>query len=226
MTSLATLGKSWFKDRTGVIGVALIIAASLAIAAATAIAVTTSAARNDKANINLNNISIPTFAVGVIDPDRRVAEASVDVPLPLLVDNGAQLIPGGTATASLNIFNNSETLFNTISARITTVGDGTVTIDGTAHPNITKFLRFTVVDAAGAVLVDNVAIDDAVFTLPTLRPRGAPAVPVGEVLTSVPVGTYALLRIRIDYIDDPETRDYLTGLSALTLVLDSTSARS
>lgn len=185
---------------------------------------TTSAAQNDRANVNLSEIAIPKFAVGVLNPDGTVAEASADAPLPLRFAGGSQLIPGDTATSELTVFNNSERLTNLVSLAIETIGDGSVEIDGTTHPNITKFLRFTVSDADGKTLLDNVTVEDAELALPDLAARERAELEPGDTFTDGADGSAMTLRIRIDYVDDPETVDYVTGLSALALVLSATSA--
>jgi hypothetical protein len=185
---------------------------------------TTSAAQNDQANVNLSSIAILRFAVGVLNPDGTVAEASTDAPLPLRFDNGSQLIPGGSASTELLVFNNSERLTNLVSLAVETIGDGSVDIDGTTHPNITKFLRFTVSDEDGNTLLDRVAVDDATLALPTLAARERAELEPGDRFTAGADGSAMTLRIRIDYVDSPETINYVTGLSALALVLQATSA--
>ncbi len=205
----------------------LALAAGAALTLAFAVFVdttaTTSAAQNDRANVNLSGIAIPKFAVGVLNPDRTVAEASADAPLPLRFDNGSQLIPGGSASTELIVFNNSERLTSQVSLAIATIGDGSVVIDGTTHPNITKFLRFTVSDEVGNTLLDRVALDAATLALPTLAARERAELEPGDRFTAGADGSAMTLRIRIDYVDDPETVDYVTGLSALALVLNATS---
>lgn len=220
------LSTAWFRKRWALACIALLGAAALFGAVLLTSMVSTSAARHEQSNINLSDITLPEFALGIVDARGKVAEASSDEPLPLLFDNGAQLVPGGSARSELTIFNNSEHLSSTVSVAVAPVGDGSVVIDGTTRPNITRFLRVTITDQDGNTLLNRVPVEDARLTLAKMPPRGDQALDAGAAFTPGADGSKYTLEIRIDYVDAPETLDYVTGLSALTLVFEATSANA
>lgn len=204
-----------------------LIAALGALTLTAAVMVTasvTSAAQTDQANVNLSSVAIPKFGVGVVDRDGVVAAATEDSPLPLRFEHGSELIPGGTATATLTVFNNSERLANSTDLHIAPIGDGSVTIDGQTRPNITQFLRFTIKDAAGTVLLRAAPIAQAGIVLPELAPRGDEELEPGDTFEGGADESTTTLTIEIQYVNYPETADYVTGRSAIGISLHSTSA--
>jgi len=183
-----------------------------------------SAAFVDQATLNLGGggIGFPyTFDIGAVLPDGTVEQADTDAGYDWVVDGAQTLVPGGSVSTTVPVFNNTPTL-----AADTTVevvlrnGDGTV---AAGIPNITPFLRFSATDQAGTALFTDVTWDAARATLGLLAPRGAAELSAGDAYTAGQVGSEGAVTLTIDYLDVPGVEAFNGGQAALALRFDATS---
>lgn len=183
-----------------------------------------SAAYVDEANLNLagTGIGFPyAFDIGAVLPDGTVEQADTDAGFDWVVTGAEALVPGGSVTTTVPVFNNTPTLAaDTVVEVVLRNGDGTV---AAGVPNITPFLRFTAQDQDGTVLFTDVSWDAASGSLGLLAPRGADALSAGDLYAPGAAGSEGAVTLTIDYVDEPGVEDLNGGQAALALRFDATS---
>lgn len=214
---------------------ATVAAGTLALTAGLLTIGQTVSAFTDQAALDVgpDGIGSEPFDIVSILPSGNVAQAlpgqGVTVPIP----GDDSLVPGGTLTVSLGVANNSPSLAAAVTVAVRpSDADGTGQVDGS--PNITPFLRVTVVDTTtGQLLVGGSAADpsqgaavaDASAVIGRLPARGSPALADGSPWLSGSDGSRHDLTITLFYVDTPETSAYNGGKTALEVEFDGTSAQ-
>ncbi|WP_198677585.1 hypothetical protein [Leucobacter luti] len=193
-----------------------------------AAAAATLASFTDVANLNLGNgsdgsgIGNPNrFDIAVVLPDGTVEQADDDAGYNWEVPWAETLIPGGSITTSIPLFNNTRDIQAAVAVSIELRnGDGTVA----DHPNITKFLRFTAARDGEELFADK-PWAEAQADFGTLAAREADPLKPGEVYTAAAAGSVGTLDLTIAYLDEPETVDYNGGQSAFRVHFGAESTR-
>ncbi|QZN86814.1 hypothetical protein [Cellulomonas sp. C5510] len=202
------------------VGTTVVTAAVLGTTALTA------ASYTDEAHLGLGTAGVGSaqpFDVVLLAADGTVHQAAPGTPLPLDLPDHDQLVPGRTVDATLRVANNHPDIASAVSATL-----AAEPVPGT--PDITPFLRVTVLAEDGTVLLgsgadrpQDGARPGTPADLGTLAPRGAEPLPdAGAWLDAAP-GSVTSLTIRVHLLDDPAT-EALNGAQAhLTARLDATS---
>jgi len=183
-----------------------------------------SAAFVDQANLNLGGAGIGfpyTFDIGVVLPDGTVEQADTDAGFDWTVDGSETLVPGGSVTTTIPVFNNTPTLSSdTVFKVVLRNGDGTV---APGVPNITPFLRFTAQDQAGTALFTDATWDAASGAVGLLQARGSDALDAGASYTAGAAGSEGTITLTINYLDAPGVEALNGGQAALAVRIDATS---
>lgn len=199
----------------------LVASAGVLLAAGTLVS---SAAYVDEATLTLGDTGIGfpyTFDIGAVLPDGTVVQADSDAGVDWVVAGAATLVPGGSVTTTVPVFNNTPTLAaDTVVEVVLRNGDGSV---APGVPNITPFLRFTAQDQDGTVLFEDVTWDAASAPVGLLAPRGTDAVTAGDTYAAGATGSEGQITLTIDYLDEPGVEELNGGQSALALRFDATS---
>jgi hypothetical protein len=216
------------------------IAASAVAAGAFAIAVvllaTTLAvsAFTDAATLNLGVSGIGSssrFQLITVGPDGRVHAGAVGSPVGIPVIGDDSFVPGRTVTLDLGVGNNSPGFAAAVTIAVRPSDDGGTGQVGTS-PNITPFIRVTVVDTTtGTLLVggsatdpaQGVTVDAASAAIGRLAARGAPPLADGDQWTAGSPGSRHDLAVSLYYPDTPETSAYNGGRTALEVLFDGAS---
>ncbi|MDD7960931.1 hypothetical protein [Microbacterium thalli] len=205
-------------------GAALRLAAAAGMLAFGAISIS-AAALADSATLGLgaNGIGFEgRFAIGTVSLDGTVEQVIADGPAERPIPEAALLVPGGSISIEIPVFNNTERLAaDTTVTVVAAGGDGAVA----DVPNITPYLRFTAVDPAGNELFSAATWDEATGSLGVLAPRGDLPLTDGDAFAPGAEGSAQTLVLTIDYLDEPGTEELNGGLSALSVRFDATSVR-
>ena len=212
---------------------ALAAAGTLAVTATLFAVVPTVSAFTDQGRLNpgSNGLGGATFDILSVLPDGTVAQArpgeGVTVPIP--GDDG--FVPGRTITVDLGVANNSPLLAAAVTIAVKPA-DAAGTGQVAGSPNITPFIRVTVVDSTtGQLLVGGSATDpsqgaavaDATGAVGRLAARGAPALADGGSWIDAAAGSRHDLTVTLFYVDTPETAAYNGGQTALEVEFDGAS---
>jgi hypothetical protein len=197
---------------------------ALALPVALAAALTSAAAYLDSAHLNAEFHGTSTFSTfhyviahnGTVYRSERTA---------LPADPGDDLLlPGHAITKHITVANNSPALAGT--ARLTLES---AAIDG--QPSMAGYLRFTVVDGDGNVLLgdkDNPGRGadpwNASFNLGRLNPRGSDSLQDGEAWVPGAPGSHIDLDITIYLLDDRQLNSLQQGWALLRLKTEAESA--
>ena len=200
---------------------AILAAGGAAVLCGTAI---TAAAFTDFASLNLGNGagggigSTSTFDIAVVE-EGKVRQADTQDGLDWKIGGSDALVPGGSITTTIPVFNNSPKVKSALDLAVELQGDeGAVA----GKPNITKFLRFTAT-VDGTALFENATWDEAKGAIAEIAPRGADPLAEGDDYVAGEQGSAIDVEFRIDYLDEPETVDFNGGQSAIGLKLTGTS---
>lgn len=210
---------------------ACVVSTALALGSVTP----TVSALTDRASLNLGPAGIGSevpFSLVSIHPDGSVHHAppGSGAVVPLTGDDA--FVPGRSISVDLGVANNTPGIAAAVTMTIVPAGAGGTGQVGTA-PNITPFIRVTVVDAAtGELLVGGSAADpaqgasiaDANAVLGRLTPRGAAPLADGAAWVAGDPESRRNLTITLHYADSPEASEYNGGRSALEVVFHGTSA--
>lgn len=186
-------------------------------------ALVSSAAYVDQANLNLGGgIGFPhAFDVGLVLPDGTVEQADTDAGFDWAVTGAETLVPGGSVTTTVPVFNNTPTLAaDTVVQVVLRNGDGTV---NPGVPNITPFLRFTAQDQDGTVLFEDATWDAAHGAVGLLTPRGSGSLAAGDTYAPGASGSEGSVTLTVEYLDEPGVEALNGGQAALALRFDATS---
>lgn len=202
---------------------AVILSASLAVSAFT-----------DAASLNLGASGIGAasrFQVFTVQPDGTVRMSAAGVPVDLPIDGEDSFVPGRTITFDLGVGNNSPAVAAIVSVAVrASDSDGTGQV-GTS-PNITPFIRVTVVDTSTATLLiggsatdptQGVPVSAASAAVGRLAPRGAAPLLDGDQWTAGAPGSRHDLTVSLYYPDTPATNAYNGGQTALEVLFDGAS---
>lgn len=199
----------------------LIASAGVLLAASTLVS---SAAYVDEANLNVGNVGVGfagTFDIGVVLPDGTVEQADTDTGFDWTVEGAERLVPGGSVTTTIPVFNNTPNLAaDTVFEVVLRNGDGSVATD---IPNITPYLRFTAQDSGGAVLFSEATWDTARGPVGLLTARGTDPQAPGDPYVPGAQGSGNEITLTIDYLDAPGVEDFNGGQAALSVRFDATS---
>ncbi|MFB9747009.1 hypothetical protein [Leifsonia shinshuensis] len=215
------------------IALATIASGALVVTATLLTAGQTMSAFTDQAMLNLgtDGVGAHPFDIVSVLPGEQVAEAlpGQGVAVPISGDDG--FVPGRTITVDLGVANNTPDLAAAVTVTVKPSDPGGTGQVGSS-PNITPFLRVTVVDTTtGALLVGGSATDptqgapvaSASGVIGRLAPRGAPALADGSTWVPGNAGSRHDLTITLFYVDTPDTAAYNNGRSALEVEFDGTS---
>ena len=202
---------------------AVLISASLAVSAFT-----------DAATLNLGPSGVGSaarFQILTVVPGGTVHSGAPSGPVEVPISGGDSFVPGRTITVDLGVGNNSPAV-----AAAVTVSVGPSDQDGTGQvgsaPNITPFIRVTVVDTStDTVLIGGSATDPtqgapvsaASATIGRLAPRGGTPLTDGDQWTAGSPDSRHDLTISLYYPDTPETNAFNGGQTALEVRFDGTS---
>ena len=217
------------------IALATLAAGTLVVTAALLTVGPTVSAFTDRAALNAgtDGIGAEPFDIVSVLPGGDVAQAlpGHGVTVPIAGDDS--LVPGGALTVNLGVANNSPSLAAAVTIAVKpSDAAGTGQVDGS--PNITPFLRVTVVDTTtGQLLVGGSASDpsqgaavaDASAVIGRLPARGSAALADGAAWVAGNAGSRHDLTITLFYVDTPETSAYNGGQTALEVEFDGTSAQ-
>ncbi|SDQ49948.1 hypothetical protein [Leucobacter chromiiresistens] len=196
-----------------------------AIALTVAGATVTAAALQDDARLNVTAVGFDgVFDVGVVTPEGTVEQADGDAPYLYPFPAGATLLPGGSVTAEIPVFNNTNGLAAATDFQVQLLNeDGRV---DAATPNITPFIRFSAVNPAGELIFENVTWDQAKGSLGVLSSRGAEPLSPGASFTEGADGSKGVLALTVSYLDADGVRELNGGQSAFAIRFDASSVKS
>ncbi len=205
--------------------------ATLAVFALVLVAgtVATAAAFTDSAHLNLDSEGIGSgdpFEIVLVSAGGIAFDAEPGTPMPVDVPARDALVPGRTVQAEIRVATNHPQLAADVLATI--AGEP---VAGT--PDITPYLRLTVLGAGGEVLLgtgpddpqDGVPLG-ATADLGVLAARGAAPVEDGQPWTAGAAGSDTTLTVLVHYLDDPATTALNGGQAHLTVRFDATSTEA
>lgn len=202
--------------------------ATLAVFALVLVAgtVATAAAFTDSAHLDLGAEGVGSadpFGIVLVDAGGVAHDAEPGTPMPVDVPDRDALVPGRTVQAEVRVAANHPALAAAVLA--TVAGEP---VAGT--PDITPYLRITVLGPGGVVLLGGGADapeDGVVLGTPAdlgvLAARGADPVEDGRPWTAGAAGSDTVLTVLVHYLDDPATTALNGGLARLTVRFDATS---
>lgn len=209
-----------------------VVATVVALAGTTA----SMSALTDRASLNLGASGIGSdapFAILTVHPDGSVhhtAPGSAAV-VPLTGDDA--FVPGRSISVDIGVANNSPSVAAAVTMKIApSDAEGTGQV-GSA-PNITPFIRVTVIDTAtGQPLIggsatdpsQGVTVDAASAVVGRLGPRGSAPLSDGGQWVAGAADSRHDLTVVLYYVDSPETSAYNGGAAALEVVFDGSSAQ-
>lgn len=193
---------------------------------------TTVAAFTDASRLSLgtDGIGAEPYDLAVVTAEGLVSSANPADGVAVAIDGEETLAPGRTISMRLSVFNNSPSLNSTARLAVEPVGTGQV---GTA-PNISSYLRITVVDdATGGVLVGGSATDprlgaplsSASGSLGMLPARGSDALAVGQVWEEgAAPESRRDVTVMVHFLDSPGAENLNGGRSAMVARFTGMSA--
>ena len=217
------------------IALAAVAGGTIALTAALLMVGQTWSAFTDQAGLNAGpgGVGGATFDIVSVLPDGNVAQAQPGQGVTVPIAGDDSFVPGRTVTVDLGVANNSPSLAAAVSVAVKP-SDPTGTGQVGGSPNITPFLRVTIVDTTtGELLVggsatdpsQGVAVADASAVTGRLPARGSAALPDGAPWLAGDDGSRHDLTITLYYLDTPETSAYNGGKTALEVEFDGTSAQ-
>lgn len=215
------------------IALATIAGGTIALAAALFTVGQTMSAFTDRAGLNTgpDGVGGATFDIVSVLPDGDVAQARPGQGVTVPIAGDDSFVPGRSVTVDLGVANNSPQLAAALRVTVKP-SDAAGTGQVGSSPNITPFLRVTVVDTTtGTLLVGGSATDPsqgapvatATGVLGRLPARGAPALADGAAWVDGSAGSRHDLSITLFYVDTPETTAYNGGQTALEVEFDGAS---
>ncbi|MBW0254836.1 hypothetical protein [Cellulomonas sp. PS-H5] len=202
--------------------------ATLAVFALVLVAgtVATAAAFTDAAHLDLGTAGIGSadpFAIVLVDAGGLAHDAEPGTPMPVDVPDRDALVPGRTVQAEVRVASNHPALAADV--RATVAGEP---VAGT--PDVTPYLRITVLGPGGVVLLgsgadapEGGAVLGTPADLGVLAARGAGPVGDGQPWTAGAAGSDTTLTILVHYLDDSATTALNGGQARLTVRFDATS---
>lgn len=186
--------------------------------------VVSSASYEDEATLGLAGAGIGfphAFAIGVVAADGTAEPADAEEGVEWSVEGAESLVPGGSVSTVVQVFNNTPTLdADTVFAVVARGGDGAV---AEGVPNITPHLRLSAQDQDGVVIFSDVPWEQARGPLGRLVARGSEPLAAGDVYAAGPAGAERQITLTIDYLDEPGVEALNGGQAALSLMIDATS---
>lgn len=216
---------------------ALPLTTGVVLATALALAGTTStvSALTDRASLNVGPAGIGSnvpFGILTIHPDGTVHHAASGSAAVVPLTGDDSFVPGRSISVVIGVANNSPGVAAALTLSVVPSDAGGTGQSGTA-PNITPFLRITVIDTAtgqpviGGSATDpsqGVALADATVALGRLGARGAAPLSDGDQWVAGAPDSRRDLTVVLYYVDTPETSAYNGGASALEVVFDGSTA--
>ncbi|GAB3575620.1 hypothetical protein GCM10027406_07410 [Leifsonia lichenia] len=208
-----------------------VVASVLAIVGTT----TTVSALTDRASLTIGPAGIGSavpFGIVTVGPDGTVHHAPPGSAAALPLTGDDAFVPGRSISVDLGVANNAPGIAAQVTIAIgpsDAAGTGQV---GTS-PNITPFIRVTVIDAATSQLLlggsatdpsQGVTVDQANAVVGRLGQRDAPPLADGEPWAAGAADSRRDLTVILYYIDTPETSAYNGGATALEVVFDGSSS--
>lgn len=206
---------------------------TIVLAAALLTAGQTMSAFTDQAGLNVGPDGVGGAAFDIVSvlPDGNVAQAQPGQGVTVPIAGDDSFVPGRSVTVDLGVANNSPLLAAALTVSVKP-SDAAGTGQVGASPNITPFLRVTVVDTTtGTLLIGGSATDPSQgAAVPTatgvvgrLPARGSPALADGAAWVGGSAGSRHDLSITLFYVDTPETAAYNGGQTALEVEFDGSS---
>lgn len=202
------------------------VGAAAVLAVALATVTVTAASHQDRAHVNVGSEGIGSahpFDLVLVDGAGVVHDASPGAPLSLEVPGADALVPGRSVEIVVQVANNHPTIAAAVSATLTAEP-----VAGT--PDITPFLRYSVIDADGSSMIGGSVEDPAaglvsgeVGDLGVLLPRGAAPLDDGSGWTPGADGSSREVTVLVHMVDDPATGAVNGGRADLALQLDAMS---
>lgn len=211
-----------------------VIAGTLVCAATLMSAALTVSAFTDRAALALGPDGIGTngpFDIVTVLPDGLVHQGVPGAPAVLPIPGGGAFVPGRAITVAVAVANNTRDLAAAVTMTIAPSDAGGTGQVGSA-PNITPFIRVTVVDAdtqqllLGGSATDpghGVPIGSAAAALGRLGPRSAPPLSDGDPWIAGAGGSRRDLAVTLYFIDTPETNAFNGGQTGLEIEFDGAS---
>ncbi|HYQ76755.1 hypothetical protein [Cellulomonas sp.] len=197
---------------------AVLVAAVALLAGVLAGTLATSAAFTNAARLDLGADGLGSstaFDVVLVADDGTVRQAPDGDPLAVPVPGADALVPGRTVEVAVRVANNHPDLRAALAVAVA----GTP-VAGT--PDITPWLRVTVLDADGTAVLgtgdpaDGVALGTA-GAAGVLAARGAEGVADGAAWSAGAAGSDRGYRVLVHYLDDPATEPLNGGRALLTV---------
>lgn len=186
----------------------------------------TTAAFTDTATLSLGASGVGSthpFGLVLVDAAGTAHSSAPGDPLPLDLPGADALVPGRTVETTVKVANDHPSISSSLVA----------TLAATAvpeTPDITPFLRITILDEAGRVLLggDTARPEDGAapgtpVAAGVLAARGAPPVGDGSTWTDGAAGSAHTFTVLVHLLDDPATSTLNGGQAHLTARLDATS---
>lgn len=214
------------RRQVGLVSLVATGALVLGMLAATAV---TSSSFTDAARTNLGTEGIGShdpFGIALVDAAGTAHEAEPDTPLAVDLPDGDALVPGRTVRADVRVANNHPDIAAAVTATV-----AARTVAGT--PDITPYLRFTVLGPDGQVLLgasadspQDGAAPGASLDLGALAARGAVPVADGAAWSEGAAGSDVSITILIHLLEDPDTTPLNGGRATVTLRFDASSTQA
>lgn len=208
-----------------------VVATALAVLGTTS----TMSALTDTAALNLGQGGIGSdvpFGIVTVHPDGTVHHAPPGAAAAVPLTGDDAFVPGRSLSVDLGVANNSPG----VAAQVTmTIGpsDAAGTGQVGSAPNITPFIRVTIVDTSTGQLLlggsasdpsQGVPVDAANAVIGRLGARGAAPLTDGDTWAPGAADSRRDLTIVLYYVDTPETSAYNGGATALEVVFDGSSS--